>query len=274
MELFFDLSSKHRIMNAAAPNYPTPVMHPNRILDEHDLIYIRRGAWEIGQEGETFLAREGDVLILSAGFSHYGVSPCCAGTGTMYIHVQPTGGDVGGAPALAQTAEGVSLRSHIRTHGSACVKNCFEQIIYAVSRADAALASAYFDVLLCELHRYLQPNEKKQLAEQIRERITLADRMLTNEEIARSLNIGVKTCETAFKNTYGMTIHRYVMESRVEQAKFYLLNHPTMKLSEIAATLGFYDEFHLSRHFKRFCRVSPSLFRRGVRAQENDDIEG
>ena len=38
MELFFDVSSKHKVMNANAPNYPTPLMHPNRILDEHDVI--------------------------------------------------------------------------------------------------------------------------------------------------------------------------------------------------------------------------------------------
>ena len=113
MELFFDVSSKHKVMNANAPNYPTPLMHPNRILDEHDLIYIRMGEWEIGQGDETFLAREGDVLILSAGQSHYGVSPCRAGTGTMYIHAlaHPTDAAAPHLPKISR--EGVLLQSHI-----------------------------------------------------------------------------------------------------------------------------------------------------------------
>ena len=123
MELFFDVSSKHKVMNANAPNYPTPLMHPNRILDEHDLIYIRTGEWEIGQGDETFLAREGDVLILSAGQSHYGVSPCRAGTGTMYIHALAHPTDAA-APYLPEISrEGVLLQSHIHTHGDVQIKN-------------------------------------------------------------------------------------------------------------------------------------------------------
>ena len=271
MELFFDVSSKHKVMNANAPNYPTPLMHPNRILDEHDLIYIRTGEWEIGQGDETFLAREGDVLILSAGQSHYGVSPCRAGTGTMYIHALAHPTDAA-APYLPEISrEGVLLQSHIHTHGDVQIKNCFEQIVYAVSRDDHALASAYFDVLLCELRRHLQSNEKKHLAEQIRERITPVGSILKNSEIARALNVSVKTAEVAFKNTYGKTIHQCILETRVEQAKFYIVNHPDMTLSTLATTLGFYDEFHLSRHFKAICGISPSAFRKQVHG--NHDVE-
>jgi AraC-like DNA-binding protein len=264
MELFFDLSSKHRIMNAAAPNYPTPIMHPNRILDEHDLIYIRKGAWEIGQEDETFLAREGDVLILSAGRPHYGVTPCHAGTGTMYIHALSSPADRSGEP-FPTSGDGVYLRTYIPTRGDIHVRSCFEQVIYAVARHDGALASAYFDALLLELQRHMQHSEDKQLAEQITEMISLSDHMLSNGEIAHALGCSVKSCEVAFKKTYGTTIHRHVLESRVQQAKFYLINFPDMKLAELSRLLGFYDEFHLSRHFKRICGVAPSEFRQQLR---------
>jgi AraC-like DNA-binding protein len=74
-----------------------------------------------------------------------------------------------------------------------------------------------------------------------------------------------------FKNTYGKTIHQCILETRVEQAKFYIVNHPDMTLSTLATTLGFYDEFHLSRHFKAICGISPSAFRKQVHG--NHDVE-
>lgn len=264
MELFFDLSQKHAIESANAPNYPTPVMHPNRILDEHDLIYVRAGAWEIGQEGETYLAREGDVLILSAGLSHYGVSPCLAGTGTMYIHATQNDGDCCGERIPADVP-GVRLQTLIPTRGNMHVRSCFEEVLYAAARMDDALASAYFDALLLELQRHMQHSEDKQLAEKITEMITLSDHILSNQEIAHMLGCSVRSCETAFKNTYGTTIHRHIIHSRVQQAKFYLINYPDMKLAALSQTLGFYDEFHLSRHFKRVCGIAPSEFRQQLR---------
>ena len=264
MELLFDLSQKHAIESANAPNYPTPVMHPNRILDEHDLIYIRAGCWEIGQENETYLAREGDVLILSARLSHYGVTPCRAGTGTMYIHATKNEGDLYGEHISAD-APGVHLQTLIPTRGNLHVRSCFEEVLYAAARGDDALASAYFDALLLELQRHMQHSEDKQLAEKITEMITLSDHILSNQEIARVLGCSVRSCEVAFKNTYGTTIHRQIIQSRVQQAKFYLINYPDMKLAAMAQTLGFYDEFHLSRHFKRICGIAPNDFRQQLR---------
>jgi AraC family transcriptional regulator len=60
-----------------------------------------------------------------------------------------------------------------------------------------------------------------------------------------------------FKRTTGQTLHQYVIERRVEAAKRLLLTgHLTV--TEVAALVGFHDQSHLYRHFKRLLGVPPS----------------
>ena len=74
-------------------NYITSVngmVHPNRIMDVHDFLYILDGEWEIFEEDKAYHLSKDDLLILSAGRHHYGRIPCNAGNRHMYLHVLPT----------------------------------------------------------------------------------------------------------------------------------------------------------------------------------------
>ena len=91
----------------------------------------------------------------------------------------------------------------------------------------------------------------------------------TNKEIAGTLGISVKTAENSFKEKYNITIHQYLLKRKIEEAKFYLANFPEMKVGEIALNLGFYDEFHLSRQFKKSAGVSPTDYRKSKLSVDN-----
>ena len=64
------------------------IPHPDRVMEEHDLIYLVDGEWEVFEEGTPYLLRAGDVLILTAGRHHYGERPCRDRTRTIYIHAR------------------------------------------------------------------------------------------------------------------------------------------------------------------------------------------
>ena len=51
------------------------------------------------------------------------------------------------------------------------------------------------------------------------------------------------------------------MEAKLAKARILLQEYPEMPLSEIAKNLGFYDEFHFSKTFKKYYFVSPSQYR-------------
>ena len=58
-----------------------------------------------------------------------------------------------------------------------------------------------------------------------------------------------------FKRSTGQTLHQYVIAQRVAAAKTLLLSQD-LTCAEIAAQVGFHDQSHLNRHFKRKYGVS------------------
>ena len=50
--------------------YPFPEYHVDRIMEEHDLMYIHEGVWQIAQDGVIYDLKAGDVILLRAGSHH------------------------------------------------------------------------------------------------------------------------------------------------------------------------------------------------------------
>lgn len=59
-----------------------------------------------------------------------------------------------------------------------------------------------------------------------------------------------------FKQSMGITPHQYILQCRLNQAK-YLLEHSQLSIVEIATRTGFCDQSHLTRYFKRMIGVTP-----------------
>ena len=66
----------------------------------------------------------------------------------------------------------------------------------------------------------------------------------------------------AFTREHGLPPHRYVIGRRVDRARRLLLEG--MPLADVAAATGFYDQAHLTRHFRRVLGVTPGVFARHV----------
>lgn len=59
-----------------------------------------------------------------------------------------------------------------------------------------------------------------------------------------------------FKQKLGITPHQYILQRRIEKAKS-LLHESKLSIAEIAVTVGFCDQSHLNRCFKRLVGVTP-----------------
>jgi AraC family transcriptional regulator len=62
-----------------------------------------------------------------------------------------------------------------------------------------------------------------------------------------------------FKESIGQSPHQYVIEARVRKAKG-LLATGKLTISEAAYQVGFVDQSHLTRHFKRVFGMPPKTF--------------
>jgi AraC family transcriptional regulator len=81
-------------------------------------------------------------------------------------------------------------------------------------------------------------------------------------EIAAAVHLSPFHLARVFKQTLGVSPYQHVLQVRVHNARC-LLSAGTgpRSLAEIAAAVGFADQSHLSRHFKRITGVTPGQFR-------------
>ena len=63
-----------------------------------------------------------------------------------------------------------------------------------------------------------------------------------------------------FKQSAGVSPHRFVLESRVERVK-HLLAETELPVAQIAVAAGFGDQSHCSRWFRELVGITPSRFR-------------
>lgn len=64
-----------------------------------------------------------------------------------------------------------------------------------------------------------------------------------------------------FKAATGLPPHQFVLARRVERAKGILQRRGGLSLAAVAARVGFADEAHFARHFKRLVGITPGRFR-------------
>ncbi|MFF9280097.1 helix-turn-helix transcriptional regulator [Streptomyces griseosporeus] len=86
---------------------------------------------------------------------------------------------------------------------------------------------------------------------------------VTLEEAARVLQAHPAHLVRAFSGAYGIAPHQYLTSRRVDRARRLLLDG--MPPGETAAATGFYDQAHLTRHFRRLVGVTPGRYRGGGR---------
>jgi AraC family transcriptional regulator len=83
---------------------------------------------------------------------------------------------------------------------------------------------------------------------------------LTLVELSTIVQISPYHFLRLFKRSVGVTPHQYILQCRIDRAK-YLLQSSDQSLAAIALMTGFCDQSHLTRCFKRILGVTPKQFR-------------
>ncbi|MEU6522382.1 AraC family transcriptional regulator [Streptomyces sp. NPDC046924] len=82
-------------------------------------------------------------------------------------------------------------------------------------------------------------------------------------EAAGLLSVHPAHLVRAFSGAYGIAPHQYLMSRRVGRARRLLLDGEPP--GEVAVAAGFYDQAHLTRHFRKLVGVTPGRYRAGNR---------
>jgi len=258
MKNIFSTQNIHTITDANINFYTTPFVHPKRKMQEHDFIYLLHGEWSLGQNGQTYDLHEDSLLILFAGNTHYGVTPCRAGTKTMYFHVSCEEGDLFG-----ESDSSFSVDMQINASYNKNIKKLFAEVVNAKLSGEQRKANLYFELLLCELTSQKMCMKERKVAQKIQSIIhEYPERFFGNEELAHMMNVSVKTAESKFKAAFGKTIHQYILDFKIREARSYFDRFEEISVKEVAYNLGFCDEYHFSKQFSKYTGMSPSKYKK------------
>lgn len=94
-----------------------------------------------------------------------------------------------------------------------------------------------------------------------------ANGTLPVSQVAAAAHATVRTLERKFKQAAGYTVKDVSGLMRIEQARNHLWLHPAASLAGLAQELGYADQAHLSREFKRYSGTTPAAFARKAKRE-------
>ena len=113
------------------------------------------------------------------------------------------------------------------------------------------------DIRAAATRKGLSPRNMRRICEFIDANIS---QRLTLEMLASEVNMTAWNLSRQFKASNGIAPYQYVLQRRVELAKKQLRAPNRVSISEVAVSLGFYDQSQFATTFKRHVGVTPSDF--------------
>jgi AraC-like DNA-binding protein len=252
--------------------------HPGHVHPTYVLGVIDRGALVVARRGEEFIARAGSVVALSPWEVHEERALDREGWSFRYLY--PTaqlvaaisGGELAGAGPAAAFLQPVLDDEVLATQ----IGEAFELI--SRSPCAPAVGTAMVTVLRRAFGRHGYSLEGARLTGGRRAvnvaRAFLHSRELREVSLARLAQLAGMSrfhlCRQ-FRDEVGLSPYAYYDQLRIARAKDLL--HRGVPLSRIAFRLGFSDQSHFTRHFKRTSAVTPGVYGRMVLKAVNRGVD-
>ena len=110
------------------------------------------------------------------------------------------------------------------------------------------------------LHGGMGPSRERRVLAYIEEHL---NESISLEKLAQVAEISPNYLIGLFRQSLGMTPHKYVVQMRVKRACI-LLKQKDLTLLDIAHTCGFQDQSQFTTIFRRYAGVTPGQFRRTI----------
>lgn len=87
-------------------------------------------------------------------------------------------------------------------------------------------------------------------------------------QVAAAAHATIRTLERGFKQSSGYTVKDVSGLMRFEQVRNKLWHDPGTNIAGLAQEMGYTDQSHLSREFKRYCGTTPATFARKIKKRK------
>ncbi|SDG32832.1 helix-turn-helix domain-containing protein [Pelagibacterium luteolum] len=144
-----------------------------------------------------------------------------------------------------------------------------EHVLEAVGQH---LRRAYGEISFSELQPTggLAPWQKRRASDMMRAAL---DGEISNADLARECGLSPGHFAKAFRQSFGLPPHRWLMRERVRRAMD-IMTGTALPLDEIALACGFFDQAHLTRVFRVMVGHTPAAWRRDRGRGGSGDANG
>ena len=262
-----------RRLDTANFGFSDGVLHPDRVTDYHDLLYIQEGGWEVWEDERCYAMRPGDVLLLYPGRHHYGRVPCARGTRWIYLHFPRCRGDQfslqppdwkerdGDMRVLLPTFFSTGNDRHVRQLLQDAVHYFWSSLRHNRQRARVVLSEVLIE-LSAKAQSARNDGRASPIDTAIRQIEAQPERSHSIDQLAALARMSRRLFTRKFRAATGKPVRQYQLEHKLRIARSLLHHNPDMRAKEVAHILGFFDEFHFSKAFKAQTGVAPSVYRR------------
>lgn len=139
---------------------------------------------------------------------------------------------------------------------------------YSKSSYKEAVLDHYMKILLYRLSEHIHDKDDSIKSQPMYQKLLeLRTKIYNNPQekwtvnkMGRELNVSLSYLQHMYKRTFQTSCMNDVINARVEQSKFYLLQS-ILSVGAIAEICGYESEIHFSRQFKKFTGISPKGYR-------------
>ena len=137
---------------------------------------------------------------------------------------------------------------------------------------DVLMKANRMEEALAEVRRYFMDAWSKIATDSLLYKAGVAMRKangtLPVSEVAAAAHATVRTLERNFKQSSGHTVKDVSAVMRFEQVRNQLWTYPETNIAGLAQELGYTDQSHLSREFKRYSGTTPGAFARKAKKRK------
>ncbi len=248
---------------------------PRHTHDTYSIAAIERGGDCFWWRGNMVVAPAGSVIVVPPGEVHTGEPLREHGWLYRVMYVSPDWLHRIAADMTGGAGGGVSFRASVYND-----RDLNELMLLILSTLEKGLSSLerqsqmlWVLSVLLRRHAVLQAvvpgGNEPYYVQQVRAYLHAHyARNVTLDELAALVNFSPYYLLRSFRQVVGLPPHAYLTSVRINHARRLL--QAGASLADVAASTGFTDQSHLSRHFKRLVGVSPGQYRRAHRHDSCD----
>lgn len=257
--LHLPLSSGLRVLSAGLFVSPGHGIHPDRVMDSHEIIFVRSGSLGIAEGDREYEVRAGEALWMRPGVRHRGTRTHEADLSFYWAHFHP--------PRGARRKGGAGIEQYSRPARPERAGEWFHRLVELLESGapEADEAGLLLLLLWRELARVqapVNPNAGEALAARAEQFIAMQfPRGIHAGDVAKAMGCHPDYLGRVFRRAHGCTVSEAIHRRQLQEARW-RLREGGQGIEDVALACGFREPRYFRKLFTAAQGVSPREYRK------------